>query len=245
MDVSIVICTINRAHFLTHSLFVLNKQIWDKNVFQIIIVDDGSTDDTKKVVDEYSSQLNISYIYNDKKEYSSPAKARNIGWETSKTQYICFTDPEVILPPYLLKTVYDYHMHHPNRITTVKPIMMDEVETETFFKYSDRFHWLFNRDITQFENSENEQIQKRKTWRDNHFSMMPRQALVDVNGVNESFTIWGFEGIDLIERIIDKGYPLYTVHDCVYHLWHSAPRDMNKADEQRKQYGVKNCGKQS
>jgi len=241
MDVSVVICTINRAHCLKYSLFILKNQVWDK--VQIIIVDDGSTDNTRSIVEEFASQLDILYIYNEKKEYSSPAKARNIGWKVSKAKYICFTDPEVLSP--FLKKSFNYHEEHPKSITTVKPIMMDEVETETFFNYSDRYNWLFGRNIDQFQNPENIQIQKRKTWRDNHFSMMPRQALMDVDGVNENFTMWGFEGIDFIERIIEKEYSLHTFEDYVYHLWHPAPRDMNKADEQRKKYGVKNCGKQS
>ena len=45
--------------------------------------------------------------------------------------------------------------------------------------------------------------------------------------------------------MIKKGYLLQTLPDYVYHLWHDAPRDMNKADEQRKKYGIKNCGKES
>jgi len=119
--------------------------------------------------------------------------------------------------------------------------MMDEAETEVFFSLSEPYEWLYNRQ--DFSDSENIQIQNRKSWRDNHFSMMPKQALVDVDGVNENFTSWGFEGIDLIERIIEKGYQLYNFKGVyVYHLWHSVNRNMDLANQQRKVYGVKNCG---
>ena len=245
-DLAIVICTINRAHFLQESLFCLKNEIWD-NV-EIIIVDDGSTDNTENTVNFFKRNMNIQYIKRKKTAYSSPAAARNIGWKSVDAKYISFTDPEIILKPNTVKLCYDYHISHPQTITALKPIMLTDTESETFAAFSDRYNWLFSRDISEFSHPENIQIQQRKTWRDNHFSMMPKQALIDVNGVNENFTSWGFEGIDLIERILDKSYKLYNFTKeqlFVYHLFHEVNRDMQLADQQRQQFGIKNCGKRS
>jgi len=237
-DLAIVVCTINRGKYLDLLLDNIQKQIWDK--VTVVVVDDGSTDNTKSIVDKYSPHMKISYIYNDKKEYSSPAKARNIGWKSIKSKYISFTDPEIVIPIDTIKKCYDYHLKNLS-VTALKPIMVDEFDTEIVFKNG--YEFLFNKDIEDFDSMENQQIQSRKTWKDNHFSMMPYQALVDVDGVNENFNCWGFEGIDLIERIIDKGYRLQNFkNDFVYHLWHPVNRDMKLADEQRKKYGIKNCG---
>jgi len=248
-DLVIVICTINRAQFLQQCLLCLTRQIWD-NV-QIIIVDDGSTDGTETLCDFYKGKIDIQYIKRKKNNYSSPAAARNTGWRAANAKYISFTDPEVILRPNTVRRCYEYHLGHPKSITALKPIMMTEKETQRFFDIDehcqqDRFTWLYEKDIEEFKHAENAQIQQRKTWRDNHFSMMPKQALIDADGVNENFTSWGFEGIDLVERILDKGYRLYNFdNEFVYHLWHDAPRDMTLADAQRKQFGIKNCGKHS
>ena len=242
-DLAIVICTINRDKYLFQMLNNIKNQI-NKNT-SIIIVDDGSTDGTENTVKYYSDKMKISYIYQEKKEYSSPAHARNIGWKSADAKYISFTDPEIVIPPNTIQQCFNYHQTHPKSITALKPIMMSEVETEVFFSLSDSYGWLFNRKIEEFSEGENQQIQKRKSWRDNHFSMMPKQALEDVGGVNENFTSWGFEGIDLIERIIEKGYKLYNFTDedlFVYHLWHQVNRNMNLAIQQKKIYGTKNCG---
>ena len=238
-DLSIVICTINRNKYLNNLLNYLKNKL--NNKISIIIVDDGSTDGTENTVKYYADKMRISYIYQKKEEYSSPAHARNVGWKSADAKYISFTDPEIVIPPNTIQLCYDYHQANPKSITALKPIMMDEAETEVFFSLSEPYEWLYNR--KEFSDSENIQIQNRKSWRDNHFSMMPKQALVDVDGVNENFTSWGFEGIDLIERIIEKGYQLYNFKGVyVYHLWHSVNRNMDLANQQRKVYGVKNCG---
>lgn len=239
-DLAIVICTINRGKYLNFLLDNLKNQIWDK--VTVVIVDDGSTDNTKEIVDIHSKNMKISYIFNEKKEYTSPAHARNIGWKSVKTQYVAFTDPEIILLPETVKKCFDYHEKSLS-ITALKPIMVNEFDTELFFTQEDRYALL--KEYDDYDDMENTQIQQRKTWKDNHFSMMPRQALIDVDGVNENFNCWGFEGIDLIERIIDKGYRLQNFIKekmFVYHLWHAVNRDMSLANEQRKKYGIKDCG---
>lgn len=60
--------------------------------FEVIISDDGSTDDTQKVVDKYNSKLNIKYLRSE--NWGGPARPRNIGIKESKGEWICFLDSD-------------------------------------------------------------------------------------------------------------------------------------------------------
>ena len=63
--------------------------------FEVVIIEDGSTETSKTVVDEFSKQLNISYYF---KENSGPGDSRNYGMYRAKGDYFLILDSDVILP---------------------------------------------------------------------------------------------------------------------------------------------------
>ena len=85
MKISVIIPTYNRSNFLLSAINSINSQSYQ--VDEIIVVDDGSTDNTKEILDK----LNIKYIYQDKKGVS---KARNTGIKESKNEWIAFLDSD-------------------------------------------------------------------------------------------------------------------------------------------------------
>lgn len=85
--VSVVVPTHNRAERLADTLrSVLNQTLQD---FELIVVDDGSTDDTSKVVQSFPRVQYISM-----KENHGVSKARNEGLTHAKGRYICFLDSD-------------------------------------------------------------------------------------------------------------------------------------------------------
>ncbi len=98
-EVSVVIPTYNSAQFLGEALQSIFSQTFDD--YEIIVVNDGSTDDTESVVKLYINR--IKYIY---QENGGPAKARNRGIKESSSKYIAFLDADDIwLPSKLEKQV--------------------------------------------------------------------------------------------------------------------------------------------
>jgi len=90
---SIIIPTFNRAAFLRQSIgSVINQKFQD---WECIIVDDGSTDDTKGVVLSFN-EPRIKYFYKKNEERSI---ARNFGIAQAKGRYICFLDSDDIYYP--------------------------------------------------------------------------------------------------------------------------------------------------
>lgn len=81
---------------------VLNQNY--KN-FELIIVDDGSNDNTKSQIESYLQSPNVKYIYQENKGL---AAARNLGIKNSKGEFICFLDDDDIWKPEKLQKQIDF-----------------------------------------------------------------------------------------------------------------------------------------
>jgi glycosyltransferase involved in cell wall biosynthesis len=97
---SIIIPTYNRGKLLPKAIeSVLNQ---DCNDWELIVVDDGSTDNTKNIIEKLcENDQRIKYVYQDNQERSA---ARNKGIENSKGKYICFLDSDDEYLPFHLAT---------------------------------------------------------------------------------------------------------------------------------------------
>ncbi len=90
MFFSIIIPTYNRANLLPETIRSVQNQTFED--WECIVVDDGSTDHTKQVVEEIiKSDPRIKYIYQENAERSA---ARNNGIRNSSGVYICFLDSD-------------------------------------------------------------------------------------------------------------------------------------------------------
>lgn len=70
--------------------------------FEIVIIEDGSTIDSKAVVKDFDSQLNMSYY---SKPNSGPGDSRNFGMKKAKGNYFIILDSDCLLPPQYLNVV--------------------------------------------------------------------------------------------------------------------------------------------
>jgi len=86
---SIIIPTHNSALTLGQTIQACLAQDYPREKLEIIVVDDGSRDDTKRVVEKFP----VRYIYQERK---GPASARNNGWRNSKGEAMCFIDADCI-----------------------------------------------------------------------------------------------------------------------------------------------------
>jgi len=89
MWVSIVLPTYNRAQIIMSSIESVLNQTYEK--FELIIVDDGSTDDTQDIIAEIKDER-IRYLKQE--ENHGQASARNIGIKAAKYSLIAFQDSD-------------------------------------------------------------------------------------------------------------------------------------------------------
>ncbi len=96
-EVSVIICTYNRALMLRDALTSFAKQEdISKADYEVLIVDNGSVDNTKEVVTYFTEQLQIRYIMETELGQSN---ARNRGVREARGRLLVFTDDDVLFSP--------------------------------------------------------------------------------------------------------------------------------------------------
>ncbi|MFK8046425.1 MAG: glycosyltransferase family 2 protein [Crocinitomicaceae bacterium] len=98
---SVIIPTFNRAHLIEKTIRSVLLQSFEN--FEVVLVDDGSTDNTKEVISNISDSR-IKYIYQSNGERG---KARNTGVLNAKGQYVFFLDSDDIIYSNHLQHAYD------------------------------------------------------------------------------------------------------------------------------------------
>lgn len=95
LKVSIIIPVYNRKKILANTLAALTHQTYPSHLIEIIVVDDGSTDDVMSVIKKYEKSLHIYYVRQTDTGYRLAA-ARNLGIELSKGDAIIFMDADIL-----------------------------------------------------------------------------------------------------------------------------------------------------
>jgi glycosyltransferase involved in cell wall biosynthesis len=92
---SVVIPTYNRARLLRHTLRSLARQSLARDEFEVLVVDDGSSDDTRAVVDGFRGRLNLGYRFQEDEGFRA-ALARNTGIRDAASDVCVFIDSGMI-----------------------------------------------------------------------------------------------------------------------------------------------------
>lgn len=92
--ISVIICTYNRADRLLLALEALTKQTLSSKEFEVLVVDNRSTDNTSVICKSFQERfVNFRYMY---EPIQGLSKARNTGWQTAQSPYIAYLDDDAI-----------------------------------------------------------------------------------------------------------------------------------------------------
>lgn len=91
---SVIVPVYNRPEEVSELLQSLTRQHVQN--FEVIIVEDGSTNPCREVVDSFRDKLSIEYIA---KANSGPGPSRNVGYAMAKGEYFVVFDSDCIIPP--------------------------------------------------------------------------------------------------------------------------------------------------
>jgi glycosyltransferase involved in cell wall biosynthesis len=100
IKISFIIPVFNRPREIEELLESMKQQ--SRKDFEIIIVEDGSTEKCEAIIQSYKKDLDIKYFF---KENTGPGQSRNYGFERASGNYCIFLDSDCVLPPSYLEIV--------------------------------------------------------------------------------------------------------------------------------------------
>ncbi|MGI4758812.1 MAG: glycosyltransferase family 2 protein [Janthinobacterium lividum] len=108
---TVIVCTFNRKQILQLCLSALETQTYRD--FEVVVVDDGSTDATMTMLAEYqqTSALTIRFF---SQNNSGPARARNLALEHTHTPFALLLGDDIISTPKLVETHLHFHLMNPD-----------------------------------------------------------------------------------------------------------------------------------
>lgn len=107
MFFSIIIPLYNRPQEIDELLNTLTQQTYMQ--FEVLVIEDGSVNDAKAIVDKYTNLLDVKYFF---KPNAGQGFARNFGFERAKGDYFVIFDSDCLIPKDYLEIVKDYLFEH-------------------------------------------------------------------------------------------------------------------------------------
>jgi glycosyltransferase involved in cell wall biosynthesis len=107
---SAVVCTHERAELLRRMLESLCHQTLALDAFEVVLVDDGSSDATREVALSFRSRLPLRYVY---QRNAGLAAARNLGLFVARGEVLLFLDDDDLAEPGLLEAHVGAHRRRP------------------------------------------------------------------------------------------------------------------------------------
>jgi glycosyltransferase involved in cell wall biosynthesis len=111
---SVIIPTYNRGYILWKTIQSVQKQIYPH--WELIVVDDGSTDNTRRVVAEFQKDPRIRYI---KMKNGGPSKARNAGLQQASGDIITYLDSDDYFYEHCLSVAYEHFKKYSGTVFAV------------------------------------------------------------------------------------------------------------------------------
>lgn len=111
--ISIIIPTFNRKEILSRCLISLINQTFPQNIFEILVVDDGSTDNIEELIKSFNKDQFIRYL---RQERCGQASAENMGIKNARGNIILLLDNDMIATDILVEEHFKYHQKFKNHI---------------------------------------------------------------------------------------------------------------------------------
>jgi glycosyltransferase involved in cell wall biosynthesis len=130
--ISVIIPTYNSAAFVPQAIESVRQQTYE--YFEIIVIDDGSTDHTEAVLQPYLNS--IRYF---KKSNGGPSAARNLGIAKARGEFIAFQDADDLWLPEKLQVQMDYLATHPEIAVVYTDLIQFNHQGQVSFSLTERY----------------------------------------------------------------------------------------------------------
>lgn len=204
MQWSIIIPTYNRPKILERTLEALiNQQNVHDLSYEIIIIDDGSTENNESIIHKMRQKTNTSIDYVQQKNQGQGV-ARNAGIQKSRGKYTLFLGDDIIASPLLLAEHQKTHTEHPEENAACLGYITwyPDIKITTFMR------WLEG-ELTFFGQCKGHQfafpdLKDKKIANFNYFytsNISLKTSLIKGYSFDAAFSSYGWEDIDLGYRL--------------------------------------------
>ncbi len=197
MRATIQLCTYNRSALLERVLDACFEQTVADGTYEVVLVNDGSTDATAEVIARARSRATCPFDVVEQPN-AGLATARNAGVVKARGERIIFIDDDVLVLPNFVEEHLRSHARHPTFIVRGGAIDVESfddlpVPAWAIRNYSANYFWTTNVSV-------------------------PATALRAVGGFNEGFSEYGWEDIDVGLRLRSVGVrATFNPRALVYH----------------------------
>jgi len=242
--VSVVIPTYNRAHLLEKTLASIERQTLARGAIDVVVVDDGSSDDTKAVVTSFERTLALKYVYQADLGFRV-ARARNLGIKLAEGDVCVFIDAGVVLDPGCLTAHLDAHRRREEPLALIGYVLGFSQDTQNAAALQRLVVTHANEAIFDALARQPEHLDPREpVYRDcdDDLAALPapwvlfwtchvsvgRAALLDVGGFDEHYASWGCEDVDLGLALFEAGVRFELCRGArAFHYPHPKSREEN------------------
>lgn len=231
LALSVVVSTYQRPGHLRRCLSSLAAQQGVDGAFEVIVVDDGSADETADVVARFRREAAVPVKFcTHPHDGFQLARCRNAGIRAATAPYLLFTDGDCIFPPDHLRRHLD--ARRPGVVRAGDCLRLDAWTSQRIDEAAisaGRFEQLIDPRLTRslrraWLKSLGYQLARRTDrpklvgWN----MAVWREQLERINGFDEQFRGWGCEDDDLALRLRQSGARIATAlgYTHGYHLWH-------------------------
>jgi len=195
LRVSVVIPTLNRADLLAATIDRIANQTLSQDLYEILVIDNGSTDHTRSVLDQKSKVYPNLRAFSQLKRGAAPT--RNVGIRNAEGETVVFIDDDILAEPGLLEAHLRYH-HRPEPVAIIGAVTAPwGASNDPFLRYL-RDRRIFNPysitggplDFSYYHTGN---------------VSTSRALLMEAGGFNEEFYIYGMEDIELGYRLEKLG----------------------------------------
>ena len=241
IKVSVVILTYNRIEPLRRTLAGLSRQTYPKHLMEVIVTDDGSSQETMKVVREFDKQLNIRYSWHKDVGFTAAA-ARNNGVRIARNDLVILLDVDMFPSKCLIenyakwwRTLDSTILIGPRKYIDMSKTDVAEILNDDYLE--DRFTEIVTNNnvagkiqgthsvdwrLEIFERTQNLRTEPVpfRTFASGNVAFSKRNFDA-VGGFDERFVSWGFEDTELGYRFFNYGKYIVPVMDAL--AFHQEP----------------------
>ena len=229
MFLSVVIPTYNRLPILQKCLRALEQQAVAAPItgYEVVLVDDGSTDATVAWLADHAAEL--PHVRLIQQEHGGPALGRNRGVEQARGEVIVFIDSDLVVTPTFLRShaqalARQWQRRGDRRCFTYGAV----VNTANFDAPTSEPHKLQDLSFAYFATGN---------------VAIDRELLVQAGLFDPRFRLYGWEDLELGERLRRLGVALVRCPEAVGYHWHPALHmeqipDLIRVERERAKMGL-------